>query len=87
MEAGNHEMDFLKRILNKYFTPHTAVFSSDRVKKMFEKYGLTPGEFLRPFGRYNGTINYNPFPTNHNYMPGRCIGCGLERCGLRFLDF
>ena len=71
MEEANVEIHELKRTLNKYITPHAAVFSSDRVKKMFEKYGLTPAEFLRPFGVYNGVTHYNPFPNSNNSIPGR----------------
>ena len=70
MEPESSEINDLKRTLNKYITPHAAVFSSDRVKKMFEKYGLTPGEFMRPFGAYNGTTHYNPFPNSNNSFPG-----------------
>lgn len=71
MEADNSEINELKRTLNKFITPHAAVFSTDKVKQMFVKYGLTPAEFLRPFGLYNGITYYTPFPDASSSTSGK----------------
>jgi len=64
------EINEMKNTISRFITPHAAVFSSDKVKQMFEKYDLTPAEFLRPFGIYNGTTSYDPFPDSHNPTNG-----------------
>lgn len=62
MEAGSSEINELKRTISRFITPHAVVFSTKKVKQMFVRYGLTPAEFLRPFGVYNGVTYFNPFP-------------------------
>lgn len=51
MESTWEEIsDRLKYQLSQYFSPMAVVFSTDNFQKMIQKYGLTPAEFLRPFG-------------------------------------
>lgn len=71
MEGGYYGTPELKRTMNKYMTPHAVVFSSNKVKELFENYSLTPAEFLRPFGSYNGITNYTPFPDANNPTSGK----------------
>ena len=71
MEGSSPEINKLKRTINKFITPHAAVFSTERVKNLFVKYGLTPAEFLRPFGVYNGVTYYDPFPDTNNPNNGK----------------
>jgi hypothetical protein len=71
MEQSSHEIIKLKRTISKFITPHAAVFSTDKVKKMFIKYGLTPAEFMRPFGVYNGKTYYDPFPDANSSDNGK----------------
>lgn len=76
MEEGSYHTAQLKRIINKYITPHAAVFSSAKAKEIFVKFGITPAEFLRPFGEYGeyaGSAEYNPFPDINNSNNGKLI--------------
>lgn len=68
MEYGNTD---IKKVLRKYISPHALVFSSDKARGMFKNYGMTPAEFLRPFGMYNGATHYNPFPDPQNANIGK----------------
>ena len=74
MEYGYYGSEHLKKVISKFITPHAAVFSSAKAKEIFVKYGITPAEFLRPFGEYGeyaGNIEYNPFPDINNSNNGK----------------
>jgi hypothetical protein len=68
---------FLDWITNNY-TPNLIVYSSEGAKKIISKNHLTPSEFFRPFGHFNGT--------NINFSFGEKFTINIKNFRLNFFD-
>ena len=69
-EAISHSRT-LRQTLRRFIAPHGLVFSSEGVKEIFARFGLSTAQFLRPFGIHNSIIKYDPFPENKDNTTGK----------------
>jgi len=55
------ELDNLKYLINRHFSPNIYVAASEKAKAICHKNLVTPAEFLRPFGYFrDAQIKYAP---------------------------
>lgn len=53
-------LNIFQDYISQIFTPSCIVHSTEEAKKILEKNFLSPAEFLRPFGNFNGfNINFS----------------------------
>lgn len=66
--------------MTQYFSPMAVVFSTDNFQKQIQKYGITPAEFLRPFGLLKEEANgkFSNYNENESVL--------IQNCKLNFYD-
>ena len=73
MEDAISHSRTLRQTLRRFIAPHGLVFSSEGVKEIFARFGLSTAQFLRPFGIHNSIIKYDPFPDNKDNTTGKLV--------------